>query len=152
MRPSSQHSTPSTGSDLARRRAASAIAGPSMVLGTTVQPARYLRSHVGSATWNRWTRNRVLIERSKYSRYGRMPVAISSNDGSLTEHLLSFPFLVVDRDPAGGVAQQRRRHQRGDDRDEHDDRVRGGVQHAELEPDRRDDHLDHAASVQPRTD
>src|SRR5438132_7087829 len=137
MRPSSQQSTPSIGSDRFKAIAASAIAGPSMVLGSTVQPDRKSRSHTGSAVWNRWIRNRVLIERSRYSRYVRIPVAITSSNGLSTEHLLSHAFLVADRDPLAGIAQQRRRHQRGHHRDQHDDRVGGGAQHAQPQPDDR---------------
>ena len=68
MRASSQHSTPSIGSCSCRVRAAAAIAGPSAVLGSTVQPVRYSFSQLGSAVWNRWIRNSELIERSRYSR------------------------------------------------------------------------------------
>ena len=68
MRPSSQQSTPSIGSRRFSSTAASAIAGPSMVLGSTVEPTRYSCSQLGCAVWNRCTLYRLLIERSRYSR------------------------------------------------------------------------------------
>src|SRR6266498_1908273 len=107
MRPSSQQSTPAIGSDLLSRNASRAIAGPSMVLGSTVAPEMYSHSHFGSAVWNRWIRNWVLIDLKRYSRYTRIPVAISSSNGLSMKYPFPHAFFVGHGDAPRGVAQQR---------------------------------------------
>jgi hypothetical protein len=59
---------PGAATGVASRRADSASTGPSMVLGSIVHPVRNSSSQVGSAVCSRWTRDRLLIERSRYSR------------------------------------------------------------------------------------